>query len=138
MERAALIASEHRSALENDKASQATRLAEQHEKASRREARALQRRRAGGREGLLGADHLAARRLGDEAAERNGCLLELLLGFDVDCCCFAWELGAERVVCTPRVAARVSALPQALPAAAYSCTAVAVLATVAPAACPAR
>ena len=28
--------------------------------------------------------------------------LELLLNFDVDCCCFAWELDENCVVCTPR------------------------------------
>lgn len=29
-------------------------------------------------------------------------ILELLLNFDIDSCCFAWELDANRVVCTPR------------------------------------
>ena len=28
--------------------------------------------------------------------------LELLIGFDVDCCCFAFLADAQRVVCTPR------------------------------------
>lgn len=30
------------------------------------------------------------------------CLVELLVQFDIDCCCFAWVPGKEQVLCTPR------------------------------------